>query len=255
MDYLEIAGLRFGQGLPKICVPLTESRIDPLMKEAAYVRALPADLYEWRMDAFAGDVGFALSALGRVLGGKPLLCTLRTRKEGGQSPLAGAAYEEFLSALLQRGGFQMLDMEFCHGPGVVGRLLERAEKAGIAAVVSKHDFSRTPPEEEIAQTLIDMARLGPCLPKYAVTPHSPGDLLALLGATYRARQEAGPVVTMAMGPLGKLTRVCGQAFGSCMTFGAGKNASAPGQLDTEDLRAILEDLDIQGEPGRKGGTL
>ena len=31
-------------------------------------------------------------------------------------------------------------------------------------------------------------------------------------------------------------------FGSCLTFGAGLNASALGQIDAENLRAILEDL-------------
>ena len=46
MKWFEAAGLRFGQGLPKICVPLTESRLSALLEEAAFVRALPADLYE-----------------------------------------------------------------------------------------------------------------------------------------------------------------------------------------------------------------
>lgn len=71
-----------------------------------------------------------------------------------------------------------------------------------------------------------------------------------MGATLRASRETGPVITMAMGPLGKISRVCGQAFGSCMTFGAGKSASAPGQLGAEDLRAILEDLSPE-EPGKE----
>jgi len=240
---MEAGGLRFGEGLPKICVPLTETRLPALREEASYVRALPADLYEWRIDHFVEDIGFALSNLTATLAPKPLLCTLRTRSEGGLSPMEGRAYENFLSALLERGGFQLLDVEFSHGPERVGRLLELAQEKGVGVVLSKHDFSRTPPEDEITQTLLDMARTGPCLPKYAVTPHSPEDVLALLTATRRASKEIGPVITMAMGPMGKVTRVCGQVFGSCMTFGAGKNASAPGQIGVEDLLAVMEDLD------------
>lgn len=250
MKWFEAAGLRFGQGLPKICVPLTESRLPALLEEAAFVRALPADLYEWRMDCFEEDVGFALSALKSALAPRPLLCTVRTQQEGGKSPLEGEAYEEFLLALLERGGFGLLDIELSKGRDRAKRLLEKAAEKGVAAVISRHDFSCTPPEEEIAGTLMQMRELGPCLPKYAVTPRRPEDVLALLGATLRASRETGPVITMAMGPLGKVSRVCGQAFGSCMTFGAGKSASAPGQLGAEDLRAILEDLSPE-EPGKE----
>lgn len=243
LNSIHCGGLRFGEGLPKICVPLTESHLAPLRREAAFARDLPADLYEWRMDFFAEDTGFALSALSSTLAPKPLLCTLRTRAEGGQSSFSGQTYEEFLLALLERGGFQMLDIELGQGPGTVGRLLEAARERGVLAVVSKHDFAKTPPEDEIVSTLLDMAALGPCLPKYAVAPHSPEDVLALLGATRRASREIGPVITMAMGPLGKVSRVCGQVFGSCVTFGAGLHASAPGQIAAEDLRAVMEDLD------------
>lgn len=245
MKVVEAGGLRFGEGLPKICVPLTESRLSALREEAAFVRALPADLYEWRMDCFVEDIGFALSNLTATLAPKALLCTLRTKAEGGSSPLEGKAYENFLSALLERGGFRLLDVEFSQGPERVGRLLELAQEKGVTVVLSKHDFSRTPSGDEITRTLLDMARMGPCLPKYAVTPRSPEDVLALLTATRRASREIGPVITMAMGPMGKVTRVCGQVFGSCMTFGAGKNASAPGQLGAEDLRAVMEDLDCR----------
>ncbi len=238
-------GLRFGEGLPKICVPLTESHLAPLRREAAFARDLPADLYEWRMDFFQEDTGFALSALESTLSPKPLLCTLRTQGEGGHSTLSGARYEEFLLALLERGGFQLLDIELGSDPRRAARLLHAAQKKGVGAVISKHDFARTPPEDEIIKTLTDMAALGPCLPKYAVTPHTPEDVLTLLSATYRASQAGGPVITKAQGPQGKVTRVCGQLFGSCVTFGAGQHASAPGQMAVEDLWAVMEDLDIR----------
>jgi 3-dehydroquinate dehydratase-1 len=44
---------------------------------------------------------------------------------------------------------------------------------------------------------------------------------------------------MAMGGPGSLTRLCGWAFGSAMTFAIGQGASAPGQLPIEDLERGL----------------
>ena len=85
-----IAGMEFGSGLPKVCVPLTSGCELGLLKEARLAAALPADLYEWRADWYQGDCSGALALLGRELGDKPLLCTLRTRQgRGPGGPLPG----------------------------------------------------------------------------------------------------------------------------------------------------------------------
>ncbi len=246
VDTVEIAGLCFGGGLPKICVPLTGSGMPALLREIQAVRDLPADLFEWRADCFFGDFSQALDALTGGLEGRPLLCTVRTQGEGGNLRLSPEEYERKLEELLDRGGFSLLDVELSCGEDRVRRLAGLARSKGVGVVVSKHDFCATPPEEEMVQTLLRMKELGGDLPKLAVMPRDAHDVLALLSATLRAREAAGPVITMSMGALGKLSRVSGSVFGSCLTFGAGQAASAPGQINTEDLRAILEDLDPWG---------
>lgn len=243
METVNAGGLCFGQGLPKICVPLTGASMVALLSETQAVSALPADLYEWRADSFFGSFSEALSLLHRELYQKPLLCTVRTTREGGGADMAPEAYEAFLSGLLDRGGFALIDIELSCGEDRVKRLVEKAKEKDIGVVVSRHDFNQTPAEDEMVSALLKMKDLGADLPKLAVMPQSPRDVLSLLSATLRAKERIGPVITMAMGGLGKLSRVCGGVTGSCMTFGAGVNASAPGQLNAEDLRAILEDLD------------
>lgn len=242
MNLIEIAGLRFGEGLPKICVPLTGQGIPALLSEVQQVSALPADLFEWRIDCFFGDPLPVLPSLVQRLGDKPLLCTLRTKGEGGQGALSPEEYEAQVTSLLQAGGFSLVDIELACGEERARRLVQLAKSLGVGVVMSKHDFAKTPPEKEIVATLLQMKSLGADLPKYAVMPHSPEDVLSLFAATWEASQQVGPVVTMAMGELGKITRAGGGVFGSAMTFGAGQNASAPGQIDAENLRAILEDL-------------
>ena len=49
---------------------------------------------------------------------------------------------------------------------------------------------------------------------------------------------------MAMGDLGKVTRVSGELFGSCLTFASVGRASAPGQIAVDELDRILNDLRI-----------
>ena len=76
---VEIQGLRFGEGLPKVCVPLTGQGVPALLSEMQAVSALPADLYEWRLDCFFGDPLPTLPTVVRELGGRPLLCTKSLR--------------------------------------------------------------------------------------------------------------------------------------------------------------------------------
>ena len=244
MGIVEAGGLEFGRGRPKVCVPLTEGALPGLLEEAAYAAALPADLYEWRLDGFEGSVEEAMPQLAKALGGRPLLCTLRTQKEGGACPLGPDEYEKQLAALLELGGFQLIDIELSQGRQRVERLVRLARGKGIATVVSQHDFNGTPLVEDMVATLVEMAGLGAHLPKLAVMSHCPEDVLDLLAATLEASRQVGPVVTMAMGPMGKLSRAAGGLFGSCMTFGAGKNVSAPGQIRAQALQAMLGELSL-----------
>ena len=85
--------------------------------------------------------------------------------------------------------------------------------------------------------------LGADVAKIAVMPQSMDDVLALLAATERASRNVDiPLVSMAMGPLGAVTRAAGWIFGSAMTFAVGASSSAPGQMPIEDVRLVVEAL-------------
>ena len=80
--------------------------------------------------------------------------------------------------------------------------------------------------------------------KLAVMPQNTKDVLHLLSET-NAFHENHPdraLITMSMGAKGGISRVAGEFFGSCVTFGAGGQASAPGQLPVKQLEEILHIL-------------
>ena len=93
MRCIPLQGLRFGEGLPKLCVPLTGNGMPALLSELQQVADLPADLFEWRLDCFFGNPLPVLPQVLENLGDKPLLCTLRTQGEGGQARLSPEEYE------------------------------------------------------------------------------------------------------------------------------------------------------------------
>ncbi|MCD8369221.1 MAG: type I 3-dehydroquinate dehydratase, partial [Clostridiales bacterium] len=48
-----------------------------------------------------------------------------------------------------------------------------------------------------------------------------------------------PIITMSMSGTGLVSRLCGEVFGSALTFGAVGKTSAPGQIDASELHTIL----------------
>lgn len=242
MDERIIAGMRFGSSQQRICIPITARDLAGLISQIYEGVVLPGDLFEWRMDYYTGDKGIALKAY-RKFSGKPLLCTLRTRSQGGEAELSPEEYEQELMRWIQTGGFSLVDVELSVGREAVGRLISAAHKRGIAVVLSQHDFTGTPSVKEMTDTLVLMRELGADLPKLAVMPETLLDVLALMEAAWRASRLVGPVAAMSMGEVGKLSRISGYFTGSCMSFGAGAEASAPGQMDAETLSQILKALE------------
>ena len=69
-------------------------------------------------------------------------------------------------------------------------------------------------------------------------------VIALLAATAEMADHhpETPVITMSMGTLGAVSRLCGEAFGSAMTFANPGAASAPGQVPLDVVNEVLESL-------------
>ena len=234
----------FRTGPPRICVPLTCETLPQLFREAQAAAALPADLYEFRADFFRESPSQALRMLRDSLP-RPLIFTLRTKGQGGQADISGEEYERRLLEIInldQDAACGLLDIELACQDDRVLRLVRAAKSRGMLSIVSHHDFAHTPDSSCMLDLLRKMRSLGADLPKLAVMPSSPKDVLSLMEVTLQASMELGPVVTMSMGRLGQLSRIGGGLTGSVISFAAGPRPSAPGQLMAADLRSILDIL-------------
>ena len=232
--------------MPAVCAPLVGRTHSELVAETCAVVARKPDLLEWRLDFFgaiqnASHVMTASAALRGNAGGIPILLTRRAQWEGGQPiPLDEDQVVGLYGGLIASGNIDMVDYEMDNDSLCLARIRDLAQDAGVATVLSFHDFKRTPSTEELAARFTKAHDMGADVAKVAVMPQSMEDVHRLLGATLEAsRRLPIPVISMAMGPLGAVSRLCGGEFGSALTFAVGAAASAPGQMPIEDVQSAL----------------
>ena len=249
MSCVAVRGCRIGEGRPKVILPIVAQSEASILEQAAAFSTLNADCVEWRADWFADVLDTAaltrcLHSLRDALGGMPLLVTFRTKAEGGETALTAGQYAAFCAAVCASGAADLLDIEFFPTGDALPGLIAQAHAAGLKVVCSSHDFQKTPPRAEMVARLTAMQRAGADLPKLAVMPTCRADVLELLAATAEMADchPETPVITMSMGALGAVSRLCGEAFGSAMTFANPGTASAPGQVPLDVVNAVLESL-------------
>lgn len=253
-----VRGIELGRARPEIIVPLVGSDEEELLAQAQAAVDTPARIMEWRLDRFRTDledigehreaVLTALPALRAQLGpDRALLVTFRTAAEGGGRTIADRDLGILLESLIvvRRAGTQspvdLVDIETSREPATVARVVSAAHRHGTVVVGSFHDMEATPSEAELVEILRGQRRLGADVPKIAVTPRTPRDVLTLLSASLTAAEDlSGPHIAISMGPLGSSSRVAAETFASAATFATAGEGSAPGQLRAQDVAGILE---------------
>lgn len=246
MKIVKVRNIIIGEGVPKICVPIVGVTREDIVNEAKTFGDIPVDVVEWRVDWFENVFEFdkvleVLKELREALGDIPLLMTFRTSKEGGEKSIEAEAYAELNIKAAQSGYVDLVDVEVFTGDDIVKKIVEGAHACGVKVIASNHDFFKTPEKEEIVNRLRKMQDLGADIPKIAVMPQNKKDVLTLLSATEEMHSAYAdrPIITMSMAGTGVISRLCGEVFGSALTFGAAKKASAPGQMGVNDLSTVL----------------
>ncbi|MDH0054100.1 3-dehydroquinate dehydratase-1 [Pantoea sp. PA1] len=246
---VRVKNIVFQEGQTRLCVPLTGRTREELQARAQLLTSAQADIIEWRVDHFIEgkdekQVLLALADIRQQLGETPLLFTFRSKKEGGEMDISDDQYFALNRAAALSGLADVIDIELFNDESRIRSLVSEAHNAGVKVIMSNHDFHQTPAKEEIIYRLRRMQDLGADLPKIAVMPQTPQDVLTLLSATLLMKEHYAkrPLITMSMGKMGGVSRVTGRLFGSAMTFGTLGQSSAPGQIAVTQLREMMETL-------------
>lgn len=242
---LQIGNLNMGDGIPKIAVPLVGANVDQLTIEVNRALSQHPDLIEWRIDYLTTtnlyDILDVAQILHRLCQPTPVLATVRTQNEGGHFTGDDKDYGRLINSLIQHHCADLIDIELLRNIDI-----HQNTHHPIPLLYSVHYFDETPSTDVIKQQLEAMSDRGADILKIAVMPHNPSDVIRLLDLTSWANQNfPQPVVTMAMGQLGKISRISGAVFGSAITFATSQHSSAPGQLTIQETRQGINLLKLQ----------
>lgn len=203
-----------------------------------------ANLVEFRMDLAEGDPLIQLEAYG---GDLPILATNRASWEGGDAEDDHARLDALAEATTL-DCVVAVDVELdaltdVDAGGNASAVLARARSQDTRVVVSAHDFDGTPGLSELGQRLAEACSLGD-VGKLATYAQSKGDVLDLLRVTHEFTRAGNPVATMAMGEIGRHSRVVAPLYGSRIGYAPvdPAEATAPGQYDLETLRRLVDEL-------------
>ncbi len=231
--------------MPYICTPLTGKNKEEIMEELDLVLPEKPDFLEWRADFLhkLDDLPYVFSVLEGISekSNLPLLFTIRSIHEGGeQISLSEEQKVKLISEVCKSNAVSLIDYEVSSHPEYIRELRNVSEKHGKRLILSYHNFSRTPSEEEMLKKLFLAEFYGADIAKAAVMPETKDDVLKLLQVTNDASKALEiPLITMSMGSLGAISRMIGWAYGSILTFGSGLEASAPGQIPVRKLKQMI----------------
>jgi 3-dehydroquinate dehydratase I len=148
-----------------------------------------------------------------------------------------------------RAGAAYVDIEIDSENSYRTEIAEEAHSRNCQVIVSHHDYTGTPGQEDLAALVDRCFSAGADLAKIACTVLSPRDGARLLGLLDDERQ----IVVVGMGEQGRVVRIAAPLLGSPFTFasaGEGKE-TAPGQIDRRRLTQLIDALQPQNEMGRQ----
>ena len=256
MKPLKIGEVIFDDGSFNICATLTPGTVEELRKDLNTLKGRAFSIIEWRADSLlltsrlSEEIATGMRLIKEVFPEKPLIFTYRWKEEGGQTSLEPKELFRIRREIVEQNLADILDIEMYWFRNAQNEenldayfsLVKEAKKKGMKVLLSWHDFSNTPDEEQLLRIFRTQEKLNADLAKVAVAAVVESDVDRLMTASFRIAQSLTiPHIALSMGDLGKRSRYDRKRSMTCVTFAPAHNPSAPGQLPLDELHERLNE--------------
>ncbi len=220
---------------PDICLSLPNDTLEGIAME---IREFGEDcqIVEWCVDGFLGvesltreDFVEKLMQVKKMAQGKKLIVDFKGDEVTGNRIL--------------RWSMELADMvDIDINNGQIERLIREAKRKHTKVILSYHNFENMLTKEEISETFLRLERKGGDILKVACFAKDEMDTYCLLegSAHYTQLTRHKPIVAIAMGEEGQVSRICAGDFGSVMSYASGSQPTAPGQFNVKQLKKYMD---------------
>lgn len=225
------------------CIPLISANRNELLADVEVGVANGCDFLEWRRDHFmpgalltAAEEQDLLNEIKTRMPDQGLIYTYRSHREGGVFETTDEIRAAAMIAAIKSNQVDYVDVELNSDPALLEPIKEALKTSETQWLVSHHNFEKTPATAEISAVFRVMEEAGGDVLKLAVMPQSLDDVRHLIQATLTFNEKSRkPMIAIAMGSLGSITRIAPDLCGGSLTFTAGAGKTAPGQLSLEEI--------------------
>lgn len=230
----------------EIVIPLVGKSMDNIVSEALYVRAIEANMVEWRIDYFeqVNNVNAVLEVMEEIktiLEDRLILATIRTKNEGGLYEGSKEQYQALYEALLKQGIVDMIDIELKNDDDCITSLVTKAHENNKYVVLSYHDFEKTCDETTLQEIYQKMETYQGDILKSAMMATSEDDVRDYMHASYHIQKNSKQLCAfMNMGKEGIISRLFCAYTKSCLSFASLRQASAPGQVSFIHMNQFMK---------------
>ncbi|MCI4626378.1 MAG: type I 3-dehydroquinate dehydratase [Candidatus Magnetoovum sp. WYHC-5] len=165
--------------------------------------------------------------------GLPIIATFRAPYEGGLRIVSEE--ERFYTITNIIDICDAVDIEI-NAP-IAKQTIDITHEYKKTSIASFHNFNSTPDIKELEHTFSKGKALGAQIIKIAVMPNNSADLRTITAFTINHCND--DIVTIAMGKLGRASRILLHQIGSLFTFAAIDTVSAPGQMSVDELNKFF----------------
>ncbi|MEZ0323338.1 MAG: type I 3-dehydroquinate dehydratase [Hydrogenothermaceae bacterium] len=219
---------------PLIALPIKDENLEDTLQKAKYYSV---NVIEIRVDQFSNlDTDYVKEVVKKVRNYDfGILITVRSKAEGGGRDIPDLERVKIFENVVEMA--DILDVEFS-SESIREEIINLAKCNGKLSLVSYHDFEKTP-NVEFIQNYIDVVKsIGGDIVKFAFKVNSFEDVANIMCITHKNRDRN--IVAIAMGDVGKISRVAGFIFGSIITYTYIGESFAPGQIEIGKLKDELK---------------
>ncbi|KAI7756574.1 hypothetical protein M8C21_009884 [Ambrosia artemisiifolia] len=239
-----------------ICVPIMADTLDQMLIHMNSAKSCGADVVEIRFDSLKGsgtheDIKTLVESCP-----VPMVFTYRPKWEGGWYDGDEPSRLEAIRVAMELGAHH-IDVEL-KAVDEFKELTRGDKPTKCKLIVSSHNYQSTPSLEDLKSLVARIQSTGADIVKIATMAEDITDVARIFQVTAQCQV---PIISMAMGERGLISRLLSPKYGGYLTFatlGRGKE-SAPGQPTIEDLldefnfRQIGPDTKVFGIIGKPVG--